>query len=921
MSSRCTMDNADHMDSPEGESTGAQEEGKEGANVGKRERDVEDDAQASAKRAKTSDEGDPNAAPTPEKRLAGERIVFQKSGVLHPNAEQAPEEPRVQIHIPAGSAKQPLHELIREEWDRGPKLDRGGLGYDSMEAFTPQTHDWSDVENKQFPVQQSPQGIQCRQVPGAFDFCLISLVKDVPDQLPSDAFTRAGQVEEMLQCKTRFDKLEGRRFTQARDKANPYEFVKKFQFACRAAIKILEMDHYCHITAIPLLPEEGDVLHFGDVCAAPGGWTEYVLWRVIAQNGGRAKGYGMSLKQQSYATWEVHKFCDGAREHVQEEGFAYWGPHGDGDITKNDNMSGYAQHVRQQTGGVGLALLMADGGICVDGSWNDQEKHLRQIILCEMLTALLTVRKGGWYVCKLFDTYTEFTANLLYIMYRAFEEVVILKPFTSRPANSERYIICKGKLTAASFAAPGGAAAPGLTRAPDGDVCRFLYHVNDLLRHNTKAGDLRDGMTKQQVDRSDVVPTFDDADDLVSIVDRAVMLADRSFVDWLTGVNARLVASQIHFLRETAKHVEDPQGPADYREQVAVRFARLHGLEWKGRKGKDAPGGKGGAGGPAACGAKAAPPPSSDAGGGPGDAPGPGTWPGPSKSAQSLRQKGLALPSDRLKVMDDEREQAFLRWEKETEGGEGKREQGPWGARDRGRDRGWEASREAEGEGGKGQRAERFAAPERRPDGAGEGEGAGPREGRWEDRAGGWGQEREWGRGGWGRERDDGLPLRDGWGKGWEGEGREGGKGKGKGPKGKGGRSRWHPGQTPDHWRDPDTGRGKGAEGEGPDPDFGKGKGWDGDRAFDHFREHEAGKGKGQEPDAPHDDAARDIEFRGYYRYVDCYADMRQFLGSITKHRGEAHRSPSPQSDESPCRPRACSRERTPIPPDGPASD
>merc|ERR1712070_668456 len=30
-------------------------------------------------------------------------------------------------------------------------------------------------------------------------------------------------------------------------------------------------------------------------------------------------------------------------------------------------------------------------------------------------------------------------------MYRSFHEFVIIKPVTSRPANSERYIVCRGK--------------------------------------------------------------------------------------------------------------------------------------------------------------------------------------------------------------------------------------------------------------------------------------------------------------------------------------------------------------------------------------------------------------------------------------------------------------------------------------------
>lgn len=38
--------------------------------------------------------------------------------------------------------------------------------------------------------------------------------------------------------------------------------------------------------------KEGELLYFGDVCAGPGGFSEYVLWR----RGWHAKGFGMTLK-------------------------------------------------------------------------------------------------------------------------------------------------------------------------------------------------------------------------------------------------------------------------------------------------------------------------------------------------------------------------------------------------------------------------------------------------------------------------------------------------------------------------------------------------------------------------------------------------------------------------------------------------
>lgn len=36
--------------------------------------------------------------------------------------------------------------------------------------------------------------------------------------------------------------------------------------------------------------------------------------------------------------------------------------------------------------------------------------------------------------------------GLLYLLYRNFEKVCLIKPYTSRPANSERYVICEFSL-------------------------------------------------------------------------------------------------------------------------------------------------------------------------------------------------------------------------------------------------------------------------------------------------------------------------------------------------------------------------------------------------------------------------------------------------------------------------------------------
>ena len=79
-------------------------------------------------------------------------------------------------------------------------------------------------------------------------------------------------------------------------------------------------------------------------------------------------------------------------------------------------------------------------GFSVAGDENYQEEHLKRLILCQFLTALCTLREGGTFVCKIFDTFTTFTVGLIYVMFREFQDIAVIKPLTSRPANSERYI-------------------------------------------------------------------------------------------------------------------------------------------------------------------------------------------------------------------------------------------------------------------------------------------------------------------------------------------------------------------------------------------------------------------------------------------------------------------------------------------------
>ena len=90
-----------------------------------------------------------------------------------------------------------------------------------------------------------------------------------------------------------------------------------------------------------------------------------------------------------------------------------------------------------------IFLLVSFKGFSVDGQENLQEVLSNRLYLCQFLMALAVVRTGGHFVCKLFDVFTPYSVGLIYLMYKAFHQVAIIKPVTSRPANSERYIQVK----------------------------------------------------------------------------------------------------------------------------------------------------------------------------------------------------------------------------------------------------------------------------------------------------------------------------------------------------------------------------------------------------------------------------------------------------------------------------------------------
>lgn len=87
-------------------------------------------------------------------------------------------------------------------------------------------------------------------------------------------------------------------------------------------------------------------------------------------------------------------------------------------------------------------IITADGGFDYSADFNSQEINSNHIIFSEIVIALTIQKKGGSFICKIFDIMSLFTIKLIYLLY-LYYDVYIYKPKTSRPANSEKYLVCK----------------------------------------------------------------------------------------------------------------------------------------------------------------------------------------------------------------------------------------------------------------------------------------------------------------------------------------------------------------------------------------------------------------------------------------------------------------------------------------------
>lgn len=313
-------------------------------------------------------------------------------------------------------------------------------------------------------------------------------------------------VMQISNSKTVFDKLDKVEMRKARTRSNPFETIRNANFLNRAAVKMANINSVCNLMFTNTEGFSNELLYFADVCAGPGGFSEYIL----SVKKWHAKGFGFTLQKENDFT--LDEFLAGPCETFHP----FYGSKENGDVFDPKNQEEFRALVMKYTYGKGVHFMMSDGGFSVEGQENIQEILSKQLYLCQCLVALMIVRTGGHFVTKLFDLFTPFSAGLVYLMYRCFKRVCILKPNSSRPANSERYLICRKK-------------------NPDTQaVMEYLSRVNHIF------------LNKEE-DR-----------DVIQLVPLEKLETDEDFLKYLRRSNETLGKKQIVGLLKIAAFCEDP---------------------------------------------------------------------------------------------------------------------------------------------------------------------------------------------------------------------------------------------------------------------------------------------------------------------------------------------------------------------------
>ena len=245
----------------------------------------------------------------------------------------------------------------------------------------------------------------------------------------------------LLECKNKIGLVGSiKKWDYYKKLSNPYELINKYIKSknlnlgiaryipiSRAYYKFWEI-----LLEYKLINNSSQRLVYGALAEGPGGFIEaFSFYR--RKYGGYSNDTinCITLKSSSndIPNWEIIRGC---KYNIS------WGQDGTGNLYKVENIIHYSKQFKHKAD-----LVSADGGFDFSDNYYNVEINAQRLIFCEIVTGLMILKIGGHMVIKMFDSFNKSSVDILYILNVYFGELYIVKPCTSRPANNEKYVVCK----------------------------------------------------------------------------------------------------------------------------------------------------------------------------------------------------------------------------------------------------------------------------------------------------------------------------------------------------------------------------------------------------------------------------------------------------------------------------------------------
>ena len=219
---------------------------------------------------------------------------------------------------------------------------------------------------------------------------------------------------------------------------NPYEYIYtnsprtsvcRYKPISRAYFKMIEILNMFNFPSF----DSPNPLQMFALAEGPGGFIEAVL---NYRNNPADKYYGMTIEDPTDGEVPGWKKTTSFLK-LNPNIFLEKGADATGNILNMENFKHVVAKYKNS-----CEFVTGDGGFDFSTDFNSQEINITRLLFGQIAYAVCIQKYGGCFVLKCFDCFYKASAELIYLLSTMYEKVYVVKPNTSRYANSERYLVC-----------------------------------------------------------------------------------------------------------------------------------------------------------------------------------------------------------------------------------------------------------------------------------------------------------------------------------------------------------------------------------------------------------------------------------------------------------------------------------------------